>query len=78
MDRDAPPQVEKNRDNILPRIMASSEGHTSLFERELSKYDGLKGAVLLVTLLTCRARQSIHVPQRQAVIGPTIYGAIRV
>jgi hypothetical protein len=40
----APPQVEKNRDNILPRIMASSEGHTSLFERELSKYDGLKGA----------------------------------
>lgn len=43
--------MEKNRDNILPRIMASSEGHTSLFERELSKYDGLKGAGLLVTLL---------------------------
>ena len=44
MDVCCPPQVEKNRDNILPRIMASSEGHTSLFERELSKYDGLKGA----------------------------------
>lgn len=31
--------------------MASSEGHTSLFEKELSKYDGLKGVACFVTLL---------------------------
>ena len=52
-------QVEKHRDNILPRIMASSEGHTSLFERELSKYDGLKGAGS--SLLTGPSRQFWHV-----------------
>lgn len=38
-------QAEKGRDNILPHIMASSEGHAALFARELSKYDGLKSDI---------------------------------
>lgn len=38
-------QAEKGRDNILPRIMASSEGHTALFAHELAKYNGLKADI---------------------------------
>ncbi len=35
-------KVEKNRDNILPRIMASSGNYDALFREEISKYDKLK------------------------------------
>lgn len=35
-------KVEKNRDNILPRIMASSGGYDALFKEEIRKYDKLK------------------------------------
>ena len=35
-------KVEKNRDNILPRIMASSGNYDALFREEIRKYDKLK------------------------------------
>ena len=35
-------KVEKNRDNILPRIMSSSGNYDSLFREEIRKYDKLK------------------------------------
>lgn len=35
-------KVEKNRDNILPRIMSSSGSYDSLFREEIRKYDKLK------------------------------------
>ena len=35
-------QVEKNKDNILPRIMAVSGSYDKLFAEELKKYDPLK------------------------------------
>lgn len=35
-------KVEKNRDNILPRIMSVSGGYDSLFREEIKKYDQLK------------------------------------
>lgn len=35
-------KVEKNRDNILPRIMSSSGNYDSLFRDEIQKYDKLK------------------------------------
>ncbi len=35
-------QVEKNKDNILPRIMAVSGSYDKLFAAELKKYDPLK------------------------------------
>lgn len=35
-------QVEKNKDNILPRIMAISGSYDRLFAEELKKYDPLK------------------------------------
>ena len=38
-------QVEKNKDNILPRIMAISGSYDRLFAEELRKYDPLKAQV---------------------------------
>lgn len=38
-------QAEKARDDVLPKIMASSEGHAELFARELSKYNALKADI---------------------------------
>lgn len=35
-------QVEKNKDNILPRIMAVSGSYDKLFAEELKKYEPLK------------------------------------
>ena len=35
-------QVEKNKDNILPRVMAVSGSYDKLFAQELQKYDPLK------------------------------------
>jgi programmed cell death 6-interacting protein len=35
-------KVEKNKDNILPRIMAISGSYDKLFAEELKKYDPLK------------------------------------
>jgi hypothetical protein len=35
-------QVEKNKDNILPRVMAVSGSYDRLFAQELQKYDPLK------------------------------------
>ena len=35
-------KVEKNRDNILPRIMSSSGSYDALFREEIRKYDKLK------------------------------------
>lgn len=35
-------KVEKNKDNILPRIMAVSGSYDRLFAEELKKYDPLK------------------------------------
>ena len=35
-------KVEKNRDNILPRIMSSSGNYDGLFREEMRKYDKLK------------------------------------
>ena len=40
-------KVEKNRDNILPRIMAMSSGYDALFREELRKYEALKVLVCL-------------------------------
>ena len=37
-----PAQVEKNKDNILPRVMAVSGSYDKLFAEELRKYDPLK------------------------------------
>lgn len=34
--------MEKNKDNILPRIMAVSGSYDKLFAEELKKYDPLK------------------------------------
>lgn len=42
---DAWAQVEKNKDNILPRIMAISGSYDKLFAEELRKYDPLKAQV---------------------------------
>ena len=45
-------KVEKNNDNILPRIMAAGGQHDKLFAEELKKYEPLKvraPASLLVT-----------------------------
>ena len=39
---EAPAQVEKNKDNILPRVMAVSGSYDKLFAEELRKYDPLK------------------------------------
>lgn len=33
------------RDNVLPKIMAASEGHSELFQREIAKYDTLKADI---------------------------------
>ncbi|CAL8461578.1 g1109 [Coccomyxa elongata] len=38
-------KVEKNKDNILPRIMAVSGSYDKLFAEELKKYDPLKAQV---------------------------------
>lgn len=35
-------KVEKNKDNILPRIMAVSGSYDKLFAEELKKYDPLR------------------------------------
>ena len=35
-------KVEKNKDNILPRIMAAGGQHDKLFAEELKKYEPLK------------------------------------
>ena len=35
-------KVEKNRDNILPRIMSISGNYDALFREEIAKYDKLK------------------------------------
>ncbi len=37
--------MEKNKDNILPRIMAISGSYDRLFAEELRKYDPLKAQV---------------------------------
>ncbi len=41
-------KVEKNKDNILPRIMAVSGSYDKLFAEELKKYDSLKVGLLLM------------------------------
>eukprot|EP00208_Stichococcus_sp_RCC1054_P002835 CAMPEP_0206140322 /NCGR_PEP_ID=MMETSP1473-20131121/9097_1 /ASSEMBLY_ACC=CAM_ASM_001109 /TAXON_ID=1461547 /ORGANISM="Stichococcus sp, Strain RCC1054" /LENGTH=740 /DNA_ID=CAMNT_0053534441 /DNA_START=308 /DNA_END=2527 /DNA_ORIENTATION=- len=38
-------KAEKVRDNVLPKIMAASEGHSELFQREIAKYDTLKADI---------------------------------
>lgn len=40
-------KVEKNRDNILPRIMSISGNYDALFRDEISKYDKLKVCPIL-------------------------------
>ena len=35
-------KVEKNKDNILPRIMAAGGSHDKLFAEEMKKYEPLK------------------------------------
>ena len=35
-------KVEKNKDNILPRIMAAGGSHDKLFAEEMRKYEPLK------------------------------------
>ena len=40
--------MEKNKDNILPRIMAVSGSYDKLFAEELKKYDPLKVRVSLM------------------------------
>lgn len=49
-------KVEKNKDNILPRIMSSSGNYDSLFREEIRKYDKLKA----------RATQALYCPARLA------------
>jgi hypothetical protein len=39
-------KVEKNKDNILPRIMAAGGQHDRLFAEELKKYEPLKARLL--------------------------------
>jgi hypothetical protein len=41
-------KVEKNKDNILPRIMAVSGSYDKLFAEELKKYDPLRVRLLLM------------------------------
>jgi ALIX V-shaped domain binding to HIV len=38
-------QEEKQRDNILPKLMSRSDSYDALFAEELKKYDGLKEEV---------------------------------
>ena len=38
-------KIEKNRDNILPRIMSISGNYDALFREEIAKYDKLKAEV---------------------------------
>jgi hypothetical protein len=35
----------KEKDNILPKIMAAAESYDTLFAREIAKYDGIKADV---------------------------------
>lgn len=42
-------KVEKNRDNILPRIMSISGNYDALFRDEISKYDKLKVCLCLTS-----------------------------
>ena len=47
-------QVEKNKDNILPRIMAVSGSYDKLFAEELKKYDTLKVRRIFPMLMSMR------------------------
>ena len=53
-------QAEKGRDNILPKIMASSEGHSEMFQREIAKYDRLKADIAGAPLQLAQCRYRCH------------------
>ena len=48
-------KVEKNRDNILPRIMSSSGSYDGLFREEIRKYDKLKVSCRCHCISCCNA-----------------------
>lgn len=56
---------ERNRDNILPKLMATSGRSDNIFAEEIKKYDELK----VTSILHCNSTTWQHLSQGQILCG---------